>query len=325
MADGPTRPTAPTAQPDSETVTRIVRASRAQVQGSAMERLFAARQRVRGAGAIPGLCGAVLHVGGWYVLWQEGPPAAIEAALRPSRRSALHEPPRLVHRSTGPRTLREALAISTTQWAEAPEQFERRIEALRQVAADVQPAEIWRALSEPCNLGPVGDVPRGHCWVGLLASDDQSSIEIARRLAERCRRPLVYRRFADGEPGSNDVGTAYFDVAFRGRKLRVQAVARRAFGHELVHHSLRTPDRVALLVGDKARHAMELATGVVEFLRRATGAPRVDLVAGDAGVRSSVGDFLRAHLPAGVTQREPVGDLELMNLLFGPMPEAGLA
>ena len=88
-----------------EVVTRILRVSRARVEGSTMEQLFAARRRVQGPSRVAGLCGAVLHIAGWYVLWQEGPEDAIEEALRTSLRKARPDVPRRPRRC-GERTRR---------------------------------------------------------------------------------------------------------------------------------------------------------------------------------------------------------------------------
>ena len=307
-----------------ETVTRVVRVSRARGEGPAMEKLFAARRRVHGETPFPGLGGAVLHVSGWYVLWQEGPDASIEAALRARKRR--HGPERVLHRSVGPRTLTERLGLSTTQWPEGPELFEQRIEAVAAAAQRLKPQEVWRALGEPCTLQPPAQSPLPPCRVGLLASDDQRSIELARQLAERFRRPLVYRRFAGGEPGTTDVGAAYFDLPVRGQPLRVQALSRRAFGHALVHESLRLPDWLGLVVGEHATKAMELAAGVASFLRRGTHAPGIDLLADSGAVGQSVDEFLRSHVRASVQRLHAgPGDTDIVSLILGgasPAPAA---
>lgn len=301
-------------------VTRVVRVSRARVQGSAMEELFAARKRVNGAGGVPGLCGAVLHICGWFVLWQEGPEGAVEAALQASAQRRRHDVPRILHRSAGARTLTESLALSATQWPEKAEHFAERIESIARAAPSVQPQEVWRALSEPCTLAAPGEPP-AHRRLALLASDDQRSIEIARRLAEHLRRPLVYRRFAGATPGSTDVGAAYLDLPLDGFALRLQAVSRKAFGHSLVHESLRRTERVALLVGEQAAKALELAGGVAAFLGRAGLRPAIDLVAQCPAVGSSVDRFLREHAGALPSRREPdLTDAQLLAFLLGAAP-----
>ena len=284
-----------------------------------MDRLFAARKRVHGPGRIPDLCGAVLHVSGWYVLWQEGPQAAVDTALAAVRQRR-HGTQRLVHRSVGPRTLVEPLALSTTQWHESPEQFDARIAAAARLAGD-DPRELWHLLSEPCTLSDPSQ-PRRH-RLGVLAADDQRSIEMARRLAEHCRRPLVYRRFAGADPGTADVGAAYFDLPLEGRPLRVQAVSRRAFSHSLVRESLGAAERIALLVGDQAGRATELAAGVAAFVQRAGTLPPIELVALSPEVGSAAAGLLRERVTAPVTQRTAaLGEAQLMALLLGVGPAA---
>jgi hypothetical protein len=314
------RPAAASSLPEDELVARIVRVSRSRVLGSAMDEMFAARKRLNASGGVPGLRGAVLHVSGWFVLWQEGPWPAIEAVLKPSRSTQRHGVPRLIHRSVGPRTLREPLALTATQWPEGPDQFAARIEAVASQAADHLPQEVWRALSEPCSLGTASDPPRPDARTALVVSDDQRSTEAVRRMAEALRRPLVYRRFAGADPGTADVGAAYFDLSVQGRPRRVQAVSRRAFAHGLVHDSLRMPDRLALLVGQQAQKAMELAAGAASFLQRAEVMPAVE-VAGPAGAALEVAELLRQRgvpsvrlLDAGIT------DSQLAALLLGLPP-----
>lgn len=308
--------------PEDELVTRIVRVSRARVQGSAMDQMFAARRRVSMAGGLPGLNGAIMHVSGWFVLWQEGAEGTVEEALKPSPGTRRHGPGRVIHRSVGPRTLREPLALSTTQWPEGPDQFAARIEAVAAAAADLLPQEVWRALGEPCTLGSAGDSLRPDTRHGLIASDDQRSTEIVRRLAERFRRPLVYRRFAGADPGTADVGAAYFDLPVQGRPLRVQAVSRRAFSHALVHDSLRRPDRLALLMGNQPGKAMELAAGVASFLSRAEVMPAVEVSAEAPEVALAAGELLRQRGVPSVHLRDPgLTESQLVALLLG-LPQA---
>lgn len=309
----------------TETVHRIVRASRAQVQGSAMEQLFAARKRVQGRGGVPGLSGAILHVSGWFVLWQEGTEAAVEKAIKAGRRTK-YDKPQLLHRSVGPRTLRDPLALSSTQWPETADQFAERIASVTQRSLP-DPRDVWRLLSEPCTLDADRAQPRHpSCRVGLVASDDQRSIEMTRRLAERFRRPLVYRRFAGADPGTNDVGAAYFDLPLDDRPLRVQAVSRRAFGHSLVHESLRGAERIALLVGDQAVKALELAAGIAGLVHRVHAPPAIEVVAQSDQVGSSVREFLQEHSASEITPRPAaLSESQLVALLMGVAPEPQLA
>ncbi|MBK0394259.1 hypothetical protein [Ramlibacter algicola] len=301
-----------------EVVTRILRVSRARVEGSTMEQLFAARRRVQGPSRVAGLCGAVLHIAGWYVLWQEGPEDAIEEALRTSLRKARPDVPRLVHRSVGPRTLSEPLAVSTTQWIESPDAFARRIDAV--AAAGLAPRETWRAFAEPPTLpAPPEGAPAGS--VGLLASVDARAIETARNLAGHFERPLVYRRFAGADPKTTDVGMAYVDLAVGGRSLRVHAAGRRVFGHPLVQSSMARPGHVALLAGSGDRAALDLAIGISSFLGAGPQQPCVDVVGEVPLVAAGLRDEVQRR--TGATARVHEGaftDSQLVALLLGLVP-----
>lgn len=308
-----------------DAVLRVVRVSRAEVRGSAMDELFAARKRVQGPARVPGLCGAVLHVSGWFVLWQEGPQEAIQVALRPAGRGR-RVAPRIIHRSIGPRTLPDPLTLTTTQWMEGPVPFERRIEAAAQAAQAMRPQDVWRVLSEPCTLTPSTVLPDLERRFALLASDDQRAIERARRIADHCNRPLVYRRFAGADPATSDVGAAYFDLPLHGRPLRVQAVSRKAFGNPLVHEALRPADRLVLLVGEQSRQALELAGGIAALLQRVGPPAAIELVAEDAAVGTEVADFLRRQVSAPVTLREAaLSEAQLVALLLGASSNAAEA
>lgn len=298
-----------------EVVTRILRVSRARAEGSTMDQLFAARRRVHGASRVAGLCGAVLHVAGWYVLWQEGPEDAVEEALRAPLRKRRPDLPRLIHRSVGPRTLSEPLAVSTTQWIESPEVFAGRIDAV--AASGLEPRDAWRALGEPPTLpAPSESAPAGR--VGLLASVDARAVEIARHLAGHFQRPLVYRRFATANPQSTDVGMAYFDLAAGGRALRVHAAGRRAFGHALVQASMARPDHVALLAGSGERAGLELAIGLSSYLGAGDSQPGIDVLADAPQVATGVRDEVQRRTGALPHVHEgALADSQLVALLLG--------
>jgi hypothetical protein len=301
-------------------VTRIVRVTRAQVQGSAMDGLFAARRRVHGERRIRGLAGAVLHVGGWFVLWQEGPPSAVQAALEPLPERLRYETPRLLHRSVGARTLRERLSLSITQWPDRQERFNAYLEAVAAAAPRLAPGEIWRAFGEPCLLGDAA-APRMPARVALLASDGHRSVEIARRLAEQFDCTLVYRRFAGAEPGSMDVGAAYVDLPLAGGVLRVQAVSRRAFGYALVRQSARHAERIVLAVGEHHAKAIDLAAEVADFVAGADFRPALEVVGDATDVGEAVASLVRQRTGAHVAQHaRPRADTQLLALLLGVAP-----
>src|SRR5213076_769624 len=120
-------PTAPFPE-QSMNVTRVLRASISRVNGSVMEELFAARERVV-LERIEGLNACLMHSSGWFLLWLEGSDEAVDFVLkRSSKKLRLHVAPRVIHRSKGKATLKEALTIMTTQWPETPSDFARRIE-----------------------------------------------------------------------------------------------------------------------------------------------------------------------------------------------------
>src|SRR5205823_3291871 len=160
------------------------------VNGSVMEELFAARERVV-LERIEGLNACLMHSSGWFLLWLEGSDEAVDFVLkRSSKKLRLHVAPRVIHRSKGKATLKEALTIMTTQWPETPGDFARRIEAVEHAQRSLEPSEMWRRLAEPCALAQ-SEPPRR---IALVSADDTRSIDLVRKLADRFRVPMAYQR-----------------------------------------------------------------------------------------------------------------------------------
>ncbi len=270
---------------------RALRVSRSQVGGSVMDEMFAARARACGTQRVPGLCGALLYSSGWFVLWLEGNADVVDAFLARSAGHACHFDARIVHRSAGRRTLDEPLTLTTTQGRESVAAFGRRIEAVTGAAAALEPCEMWRLLSEPCTISadPVAEPSRR---IALIAADDNRSIDVVRRLADRCGRPMVYQRFATSELRTRDMGAAYVDIVLDGEPTRVRVLSRRSLGHRMVQQSLQGVQRLALLLGARPSSAIGLAAAVAGLLHAAALSPEIELVGQCPDTARGVGDFL---------------------------------
>lgn len=293
-------------------VTRVLRASLSRVNGSVMDELFAARERACGEHRIPGLHGSLLHSSGWFLLWLEGAAADVEAVLKRSAKHPCHTQPRVIHRSEGAPRLREALTLATTQWPETPVAFGKRIAALEHARPMLEPAEIWRRLSEPCNL-PEGRTRR---HIALVGADDTRCIDIVRKLADRFRSPMVYQRFASSDLQTRDVGAAYVDLPIDGEPTRVQVLSRRALGHGLVRDSLKGVEKLAVMLGPKPETAIELAQKVAGMYGNAVNAPEIDLVGQCPEVARSVADFLHRQQRAVPSRVLDIADPGLADALL---------
>lgn len=296
-------------------VTRVLRASISRVNGSVMDELFAARQRIVEE-RIDGLHASLMYSSGWFLLWLEGADDAIDMVLkRSSKKLRLHAAPRVIHRSTGPATLNEPLTIMTTQWPETPDNFARRIEALEHAQPALEPREIWRRLAQPCALTQA-EPPRR---VALVGTDDTRSIDFVRKLAERFGATMVYQRFASSDLTTRDVGAAYVDLSLDGEPTRLQVLSRRALGHRMVHESLKGVQRLAVWLGPKPATAIELADSVAGFVQATPSVPEIDLVGQVPEVAHSVREYLCRQFRHALSGRvQETTEARLVEVLFAP-------
>lgn len=296
-------------------VTRVLRASISRVNGSVMDELFAARQRIVEE-RIDGLHASLMYSSGWFLLWLEGADEAIDMVLkRSSKKLRLHAAPRVIHRSTGPATLNEPLTIMTTQWPETPDNFARRIEALEHAQPALEPREIWRRLAQPCALTQA-EPPRR---VALVGTDDTRSIDFVRKLAERFGATMVYQRFASSDLTTRDVGAAYVDLSLDGEPTRLQVLSRRALGHRMVHESLKGVQRLAVWLGSKPATAIELADSVAGFVQATPSVPEIDLVGQVPEVAHSVREYLCRQFRHALSGRvQETTEARLVEVLFAP-------
>ena len=283
------RPAAPATD-----VTRVVIASESRITESVMEELFVVRARFLAADDSKEVHAAVLYASQWFVIWVEGPDDGVDAVLKRSAKDKRHAHLRIIHRIRGPRTLPERLTLASTQGADRPFEFARRIHAVENASPALQPATIWRRLSAPWTLGDPSDISAPPCRrLAVMGSDENRAIDAVRRLAERFRGQLVYQRFAGGQRHSRDVGGAYLDLPIPGRETRVHVISRRALELRMVREPLEKSRSLALLVGDRPGPAIELAESVAALANRGASLPAIQVVAHSAEVGGSVGDLLR--------------------------------
>ncbi|MEP6789782.1 MAG: BLUF domain-containing protein [Ramlibacter sp.] len=276
-------------------VARVILVSVSRVQGSVMQQLLQERNIISARGNEPGVRTALLHCSGWFVLWLEGEEMAIGKVVQRYLRDPRHAHQRELHRSHGTATLLEPMTVAATQGADTPADFARRIYRIKkdQDQSPAGPAAIWEQLSAPCGLPFDAAVrPRVAGHMALVASDDPGSIEILRKLGERCLRRVVYQRFATGEQHSPDVGGAYVDIGPWTGVTRVQLLSRRALAHRMVRQSLARLQSLTLLLGSRPRAAVELAASVAAFMEAAALRPAIQLVTQCPEIASRVGELL---------------------------------
>ncbi|WP_152682883.1 BLUF domain-containing protein [Caenimonas sp. SL110] len=283
-------------------VVRLVLASESRIAGSVMEELFAVRARFLAAQDSKDVHAAVLHSSGWFVIWIEGPEQGVEAVMRRSMRDPRHAQQRIIHRSRGRRNLTDRLTLATTHGADRPVDFALRIRAVELAAPQLSATEIWERLSAPWTLGAAdASVEGAFGAIALMGSDENSSIEVLRRLADRFSSRVVYQRFASDKPNSRDVGAAYVDIAMMGGlSTRVLALSRKALAYRMVRESLARVQSVVLMLGSRPAPAVEMASSVVVLANAGMPLRSVQLVADDSVAVASVCEYLRTGL------RQPV-------------------
>lgn len=279
-------------------VTRVVCASLSRIQGSVMEQLFALREKQSRATAAPAVRMALLYASGWFVIWLEGPAAAVEAMRAACERDERNERQIVIHRSTGPAGLTEPFSVATTQLPVSPPEFGQRVMRVKHGFAAEGPEAAWRFLSAPCTLALSADEkPQARERVAMVSAEDNGPIDVLRALG---RGVVAYQRFASGDARSSDVGVAYVDFQASARLRRVLLLSRRALGHELVRLSLAGIDALVLLLGARPAASVELAQLVAACLQAIPGSPVVHLVAADAEAAQPAADLLRGGPAAAV-------------------------
>ncbi|MES2787251.1 MAG: BLUF domain-containing protein [Pseudomonadota bacterium] len=282
--------------------TRLVVASESRIEGSVMEELFTVRKRFLAADDSREVHAAVLHSSGWFVIWIEGPQLGVDAVIRRSMSDPRHAQQRIIHRSRGPRTLIDRLTLATTQGADRPADFGGRIRTIETDSPPPTAREIWERLSAPWTLGPEA-TQSAFGAIALMGPDENSSIDVLRRLADRFGSRVVYQRFASDKPNSRDVGAAYVDLPMMGGlSTRVLVLSRKALAHRMVGDSLARVQSVVLMLGSRPAAAVELAGCVVAIANAGVALRSVQLVADGSVVVASVYEYLQASL----TQPVPV-------------------
>lgn len=236
--------------------------------GSAIERLLALRRSIRDFNSARGLHTALLYTGGWFVQWHEGPAEAVERTWAISRSHDGHCHYRVVHRSTGPGTLREPIDIAALVGADKPTDVAARLFELEREQRErpLEPLQVWRRLAVPAGGGFARGGGEPHRAIAVT-SEHTEAIELVRALADRLRLPVSYQRLAGPNPHAPDAGGAYVDIPARRLRTRVHALSRHVLGLEMTRLSFSRLDALVLLTGQRAEGALALRAGVTPFLR----------------------------------------------------------
>jgi hypothetical protein len=292
---------------EREATTRLMGASIARMPGSVVEQLLGMRERIRRFNEQRGLRTALLYAGGWFVQWHEGPAEAVEETWRISRSHAGHKSPRLIHRSIGPASLAAPLQIATLHGQERPTDVARRlhgIDAENAAGEGPEPLGIWRRLSAPRAGRYAHESPAERWQVLAVTSESTGCVDLVKALAEHCRVPVSYQRFAGGDCRNGDAGAAFVDVGWPVR-TRVHALSHHALANDIVKLSLQHLDGVVLLQpGRTRRSGRSWDAAVTAFAQGMVPPPPLHLVGPERNPLEAVLALIEAPLAAHPVRRE---------------------
>jgi hypothetical protein len=263
--------------------TRLLVASQWTPTQSAVGTLLARRRELLQRARQSGVRTALLSASGWLVQWHEGSEAAVAAEWQRLRADPLQRSPLVMHSSTGPAVLRDAVQITSLHAPETPTDVARRLHALardQEQGWSVAPAQIWQALVAPCRLGRAGVLGRlAPRTLLAVVSEKNEAVELVRRLAHQHRVDVSYQRYADCNLERGDVGAAYADVPRDAARItRVQALPRLVLEGGTLLLGVPHVDRLLVLLGTDASRGRALLTQVTGMLDTLPQTPEVQLV-----------------------------------------------
>ena len=259
-------------------VDRLVYASRSLVSGPIYGAMEAIRSSALRNNIPEGIYTALLHQGGWFLQWKEGPPGAVERLMQRVATDPRHGALRVVHKSTGPRLLPEAWSMGIVQGGDTSEAFGRRLaqmETERKAGFQYSPPAVWRRLSTPMDHPGAGLQHDTEAFQRLMvcAAHGTDSFDLVQWLARERGGSLVRRRFAGANPP--DVATDFVDFVEGGRHLRVVAMARNGMMLGITRAFLPDFSHMALLFSGDAARDLELFN---RALRACEGAPQYPVI-----------------------------------------------
>src|SRR5206468_7983442 len=123
--------------------------------------------------------------------------------------------------------------------------------------------------------------------VAFVSAEDNGPIDQLRKMGERFRTPVIYRRFGGPKRHTADVGISYLDLPLSNAIGRIHLLPRAALEQGFVRQSLRHLEAMALLLGTHAGAAVSAASADADCLRQCTPQPAVYMSSAvDEGARA---------------------------------------
>lgn len=259
-------------------VQRLIYASVSQVEGSVLDEMRRIREHAVRNNAPHGLRVALLHMGGCFVEWIEGPGHAIDGLLERVSRDWRHHSLRVIHRSAGQARLKRPWIGAIVQASEGADDFAARLQAWHrrhEAGEEHEPARVWLDLCSP----PAHDMPRsgeGFQRAMLLSARRAEAFDLLHWLSVVSARQLVRRRFAASAEDVSDVESDYLDLPALGDGgVRLIANARRGLAMGVAHAFMPDHEAIVLILDEDADANVRLVDRVLDVCRQTRHAPAI--------------------------------------------------
>ncbi len=279
------------AQPGEEEVERVICASEVSDRNGVYATMEDIREHALRHNPAVGIHVALLYQSGWFLHWAEGPKQAVRTLFDRIRQDPRHHDQTVVHHSRGRRLLMTTWSMLLSPSTETPEQFGRRVLALREQmkrGRQYAPTSVVRQLMMPMRLPQAQSLPDPEAYhrVVVCAAYGNGAFGLVHWLAQQHSLPKESRRLA-GE-SDLDSGSDYVEFMMGEHPCRVIAVARSNLASGL-HRSL-VPDwrfLVLLFSADMKRNEALLDRVRLAF-QDIHRAPELIGMAPDAATRARV-------------------------------------
>lgn len=238
-------------------VERVICASMTTSTTGMFAQMEAIRQSSLRHNAALGVHAVLISQSGWFILWLEGPGAAVRDLLSRVRTDPRHHSQRVLHHSRGMRFLPTAWSMVLSPSSEPAADFGRRVLELRHMmdqGRQFAPTSVIRRLTAPMLLATTqaGGDPEAYHRVGVCSAGVNEAFDLVRWLAQRHDTVVHARRYA-GE-SDMDSATDYVDFMEAGEPCRMIAISRPSLQHGMRRAFLPDwPHLLLLFVGDSRR------------------------------------------------------------------------
>ncbi|MBK6927439.1 MAG: BLUF domain-containing protein [Comamonadaceae bacterium] len=194
------------AQPGEEEVERVICASLAWDRNGVYATMEDIREHALRHNPAVGIHVALLYQSGWFLHWAEGPKQAVRTLFDRIRQDPRHHDQTVVHHSRGRRLLMTTWSMLLSPSSETPEQFGRRVLALREQmkrGRQYAPTSVVRQLMMPMRLPQAQSLPDPEAYhrVVVCAAYGNGAFGLVHWLAQQHSLPKKAAALRGVRPG----------------------------------------------------------------------------------------------------------------------------